>query len=292
MPAAMTTILVLHGPNMALKGLAALDAALEGRAEVLALELDTVQSNGEAGLVDALLARADEVDGVLVNPGVLAPAAWALAEALTLVGKPAVEVLLASPPAQRGPSALAGAVLAQVHDQGPDGYLAALEQLATHLGAGAAPAEDNDAAEDGEAGPRVATRRTGRSRTAGRRPPPAPPPLRSVKTLGRRAPEAAPPPPAASAKTLGRKDPQAAPAPVAVGLTREQVKKQLSARLKGTLSPAELATWARGEWTALQKGAPVEPGWRDRLDAVLLALMGAVRATDDVLLAQLARLEG
>jgi 3-dehydroquinate dehydratase-2 len=81
-------------------------------------------------------------------------------------------------------------------------------------------------------------------------------------------------------------------APLASGLTRAAVTKRLSARLAGTLSSAELATWARGEWTALQKGGPCEPGWRERLDGVLLTLMGAARASDDVLLAQLARLEG
>jgi hypothetical protein len=99
--------------------------------------------------------------------------------------------------------------------------------------------------------------------------------------------------PASGTKSLGRKGPAAAPAarPVA-GLTRDQVRKRLSARLAGTLSAAELSTWARAEWSALTRGGPCEPGWRDRLDAVLLTLMGSGKAGDDVLLAQLARLEG
>ena len=280
----MASILVLHGPNMTLKGVDALDDALQARAEELELTLTTLQANGEAGLLDALHAEADGVDGVLVNPGVLAPAAWALAEALSLLRKPAVEVLLEAPAAQRGPSALTGVVLAQVHGKGADGYLEALGRLKTRLGSGeAAPAGD-------EAAP-APVRRVGRARLLGKGPlPPPPPPTRTLKTLGKKpvtVPAPAPPP---AAKSLGRKV-AGAPAPAFAGLTREQVKKKLAARLAGTLSPAELATWARGEWSALQKGGPCEPGWKDRLDGVLLTLMGATRASDDLLLAQLAKLE-
>jgi 3-dehydroquinate dehydratase-2 len=317
----MATILVLHGPNMGLKGLEALDESLEERAEVLALSLLTAQSNGEAGLLDALLAEAGEVDGVLVNPGVLAPSAWALAEALTLLAKPAVEVLLTALPSGRGPSALAGAVLAQVHGEGPAGYLAGLERLAAQLGAGAAKAADDDdddavtaprpalrrpgvgraAAvepddEHDDEAPRPAVRRAGATRPAPPKPPtraPVPPPAaaRSAKTLGRKA---SPPPPAAApalGKSLGRRS-AASPAPAFAGLSRAAVKQRLEARLAGSLSPAELATWARGEWSALQKGGPCEPGWRDRLDAVLLTLMATGKGSDHLVLAQLARLDG
>jgi 3-dehydroquinate dehydratase-2 len=252
---------------------------------------------------------------------VLAPSAWGLAEALTLLAKPAVEVLLTALPAGRGPSALAGVVLAQVHGEGPAGYLAGLERLAAQV-AGKASADDEEeeeeeaaprptlrrpgasrtaaaseaGIEDEEAAPRPTVRRAGVSRPAAPKPPvrapvPAPAAARSTKTLGRKA---SPPPPAAAlaqGKSLGRRGP-ASPTPAFAGLSRAAVKQRLEARLAGTLSPTALATWARAEWSALQKGGPCEPGWRDRLDAVLLTMMGSDKAGDHLVLAQLARLEG
>ncbi len=80
------------------------------------------------------------------------------------------------------------------------------------------------------------------------------------KTLGRGAP---PPPP-------GTRRPGA-------GLTRAEVRARIADRLAGRLTPAGLATWARGEWVALQRGAAVEAGQRDQLEEVLQALFLAVQ---------------
>jgi 3-dehydroquinate dehydratase-2 len=75
------------------------------------------------------------------------------------------------------------------------------------------------------------------------------------KTLGRAAPEA----------PSGTRRPGA-------GLTRAEVRSRIAERLSGRLTPAGLATWARGEWVALQRGAAVEAGQRDQLEEVLQAL--------------------
>ena len=264
----MPTILVLHGPNMALKGVAAIDESLEARASELSVELSIVQSNAEGVLLDRLLEQREEIDGVIVNPGVLAPAAWALAEALALLKKPAVEVLLDA--STRGPSALTGVVMHQVHGQGTNGYVLALEHLVKALPA-TEPTEEGAVDE--------------------------PPPAIRGKTIGRKKPAAAEEPTERAQKTIGRR-PAAAEAPAPVksaapsGLTREEVRKRLSARLGGTLKSEELATWARAEWSALQKGGPCEEGQRELLDSVLLTMMAASRASEHVLLAQLAKLEG
>ena len=52
---------------------------------------------------------------------------------------------------------------------------------------------------------------------------------------------------------------------------------ELADRLAGRLTPAGLATWARGEWVALQRGAAVEAGQRDQLEEVLQALFLSVQ---------------
>lgn len=286
---AMPTILVLHGPNMTLKGVAAVDEALEARASELGLELFIVQSNSEGVLLDALIEQRAEVAGVIVNPGVLAPSSWALAEALALLEKPSVEVLLDN--ATRGPSALTGVVSHQVHDQGVNGYVLALERLAKAVPLPAEPAEQPEAPEDAAEAHAFAVS----GKTIGRKRPvtdaAASGPPRAQKTIGRKA---APPPssptgaPSTSTATASASaNTRAAPA----GLSREQVRTRLSARLGGTLPSEALATWARGEWAALQRGGPCEEGQRELLDSVLLTLMASSRASEHVLLAQLAKLQ-
>ncbi len=55
------------------------------------------------------------------------------------------------------------------------------------------------------------------------------------------------------------------------------MRAHIADRLAGRLSPAGLATWARGEWVTLQRGAAVEAGQRDQLEEVLQALFLAVQ---------------
>ncbi len=82
-----------------------------------------------------------------------------------------------------------------------------------------------------------------------------------------------------SGKTLGRAEPQPATGTrrPGAGLTRAEVRSRIADRLAGRLTPAGLATWARGEWVALQRGAAVETGQRDQLEEVLQALFLSVQ---------------
>jgi 3-dehydroquinate dehydratase-2 len=84
---------------------------------------------------------------------------------------------------------------------------------------------------------------------------------------------------AAAGKTLGRAVAEPAPGTrrPGTGLTRAEVRARIADRLAGRLTPAGLATWARGEWVALQRGAAVEAGQRDQLEEVLQALFLAVQ---------------
>jgi 3-dehydroquinate dehydratase-2 len=275
------TVLVLHGPNLPWLGQDDVDARLEARARALGAALDVVQANGEAGLIDALLEREGDYDAVLVNPGALAPTAWALAEALTLAKVPAVEVLLAKLPAARGASALAGAVTQQVHGLGHEGYLRALEALA-----GSRPSSAGDDDDEAEPSARVEARAgksIGRKGTA--------PPVvasRVEKRLGRGT-AAAPVEKRVGGKSVGRKSARE-PVESAAGLTRAKVREQLASRLARRQSPEALAAWARSEWSTLHAGGACEEGARELLDGVLLTLMAGSRASEDVLLAQLGKL--
>jgi 3-dehydroquinate dehydratase II len=103
----MTTILVLHGPNLGTLGrreptiygttsLAEINAALEDQANAWGWDIATLQSNHEGALIDALEERAGTIDGVLINPGALTHYGLSLRDALANVDVPIVEVHLSN----------------------------------------------------------------------------------------------------------------------------------------------------------------------------------------------------
>lgn len=243
-------VLVLHGPNLAALAEEQLDARLQARASELGVSLTIAQANGEEGLLDVLHAEARAHDAVLVNPGVLAPMAFALAEGLAQVGLPSVEVLLRKP---RASSALSGVVLRQVHGEGADGYVKALEQLV------------------GE-GVRTRGGGAGVKRAVGVK----------KKTLGRRA--------TVANKTLGRAAPRTTDKHARLAVTRAQVRDRIKERLRGVMTAEALAAWARDTWAGLQAGAASEPGAEALIEGVLLSLMTA-RTDDAGLISQMARLD-
>ncbi len=263
------SVLVLHGPNLSLLAAEEIDPRLEKRASELGVELILIQSNGEQGLLDALHEAAESVDGVLVNPGALAPIAYALAEGLQQAEVPVVEVLLKALPTERGPSALTGIARQQVHGLGVDGYLRGLELLVPE---GRQPHERTGEEEEEEA-PK-ASRAAGKS--IGRKPAVAAAPAVKGKTIGRGA--------QAEKKTV-------APALPTTMLTRTQVRDRVKQRLKGQETAEGLAQWARQTWSGLQRGAPCEAGAKETIENVLLTLMAGAKASDQILVAQMAKLD-
>lgn len=265
-------ILVLHGPPMSLtkvlgRSLESLDEALQQRATELGLSLECVHANGEAGLLEALLSAHQGLHGVIVNPGSLAPIAYALADALGALEVPAVEVQLGHETKSRGKSALRRVVDKQFHGHGVDGYFKA---LASFGGTDAAPV--TMAADETEE-PLASAPRAPNGKTIGR---------------AKSAPAAAP---AQGGKSIGRKPSGPAAPATTASITRALVRDQLTARLGKKLSGDELASWARTQWAALQRGASAEPGHQERLEEVLLLLSTSAKAGDHVLLAYAAKLE-
>ena len=309
-------VLVLHGPTLQFLGerqgdppgltLAEVDRRLAEKARALGHVLRTVQTNHEGALVDALWEQRTWAEGVVLNPGPLAPGSHVLRAAVSASRMPVVEVLLA--PAKGRAAAQRRSLLrdmcaAHVAGTGAEAYLEALERLSraasraaasrTAKTLGRAAGRDSKAPiRTAPAAPAPATRPAARA-TAPAPSTPQPPATRAGKTLGPvrdaapasgaettparaagRGAAGAPATPAGTGKTLGR----AAPAPPpgtrrpGAGLTRAEVRSRIAERLSGRLTPAGLATWARGEWVALQRGAAVEAGQRDQLEEVLQAL--------------------
>jgi len=282
-------VLVIHGPTLSFLGqrpgdppgltLAEVDRRLAERARALGHALRTLQSNHEGALVDALWEQRGWAEGVLLNPGPLALGSHVLRAAVAASRMPVVEVMLAPAKgraAMQRRSLLKDVCAAHVAGTGAEAYLEALERLARARGRAA--------------GARI-TKSLGRAAA-----PVAPAPAaraRGGKTLGparseplprsgapAEAPRSPGPSPGSPAtKTLGRAAPQSGAGPRApgAGLTRAEVRARIADRLAGRLTPAGLATWARGEWVALQRGAAVEAGQRDRLEEVLQALFLAVQ---------------
>ena len=148
----MTTILVLHGPNLNALGrrdrhhygvltLDEINRRIAGRAEALGVSVECFQSNHEGALVDRLQERAGSVEGVIINAGALTHYGLSLKDALTDLGVPVVEVHLSNIHAReewRRHSVLADTALGQIAGLGWRGYTAALEALVGIIGENAA----------------------------------------------------------------------------------------------------------------------------------------------------------
>ncbi|MEL6501880.1 MAG: type II 3-dehydroquinate dehydratase, partial [Cyanobacteria bacterium J06623_1] len=87
------SVLVLHGPNLNLLGLrepevygkttlAQIDDSLKLDAEKLQVGLDSLQSNHEGALVDAIHKARKQHQGILINPGAYTHTSVAIRDAL------------------------------------------------------------------------------------------------------------------------------------------------------------------------------------------------------------------
>ncbi len=146
----MKTILVLHGPNLNLLGvrepqvygsttLAQIDDRLKEEAKRLDLAIETLQSNHEGALIDALHQARENASGVIINPGGLTHTSVSLRDAIAASELPVVEVHLSNIFAReeyRRRSITADACVGIIAGFGWRSYLLALQTLAEKLNEG------------------------------------------------------------------------------------------------------------------------------------------------------------
>ena len=145
----MARLLLLHGPNLNLLGsrepavygrtsLAEIDGDLAARATAAGHQLDSLQSNSEAELVDRVQAAAhDGTAFILLNPAAFTHTSVALRDALAAVAIPFIEVHLSNPQARepfRHTSYFSDLAVGTVAGFGADSYRYALDAAIARLG--------------------------------------------------------------------------------------------------------------------------------------------------------------
>ena len=142
----MNRILVLQGPNLNMLGtrepeiygsetLDQIHAHIGRKALEQGLTVVFFQSNHEGELIDRLHER--DFDAAIVNAGGLTHTSVALRDALLSISRPFIEVHLTDPSKRepfRSVNFLHDIALESIVGHGADGYLMALESLATRLG--------------------------------------------------------------------------------------------------------------------------------------------------------------
>ena len=141
-------LLVIHGANLNLLGqrepeiygtatLADYVASVRAAAGPYGLEVESVQSNHEGDVVDAIHAARGRCDAILINPGAFTHYAWSIHDALSTFAGPVVEVHISNPNAReawRHTSVVAPVATGSIMGLGMHGYELAVHALARKLG--------------------------------------------------------------------------------------------------------------------------------------------------------------
>jgi 3-dehydroquinate dehydratase-2 len=137
----MAKILLINGPNLNLLGsrepelygattLADIEGQLIMQAKALGHELEAVQSNAEAELVDRIQAASGNTDFILINPGAFTHTSIALRDALLGVAIPFIEIHISNIHAReefRRQSYFSDVAAGVIAGLGPQGYALALQ---------------------------------------------------------------------------------------------------------------------------------------------------------------------
>lgn len=144
----MAKLLLLHGPNLNLLGsrepgvyghatLAEIDGDLIARASAAGHQLESLQSNSEAELVDRVQAAGrDGTAFILANPAAFTHTSVALRDALAAVAIPFIEIHLSNPHARepfRHASYFSDLAVGTIAGFGADSYRYALDAALARL---------------------------------------------------------------------------------------------------------------------------------------------------------------
>lgn len=144
MSTAVSTILLLSGPNLNLLGTrephiygsATLDdlvTAATAEASTLGMDLHHLQSNHEGDLVDEIHAARGEMAGLVINAGAFTHYSWAIHDALASFAGPVIELHISNPGARedfRHDSVITPVATAVIAGLGAAGYPLAMRAMA------------------------------------------------------------------------------------------------------------------------------------------------------------------
>jgi 3-dehydroquinate dehydratase-2 len=144
---ALSSVLILNGPNLNLLGSrepdiygsATLNDHLASATAVATLHgvtIQSMQSNSESEIVDAVHAAAGAYDAIVINAGAFTHYSWALHDALRSFKGHKIEVHLSNPSAReefRHVSVLAGVVDGSISGFGGLSYVLAIHALVAML---------------------------------------------------------------------------------------------------------------------------------------------------------------
>ncbi|MCE5287347.1 MAG: type II 3-dehydroquinate dehydratase [Pelosinus sp.] len=145
-------ILVLHGPNINMLGkrepeiygkmtLEAINSQIKKRAEEIGVYVDTLQTNHEGVMVDAIQQSVGKYQCIVINPAAFTHYSIAVRDAIAAVAVPAIEVHLSNIYRReefRHHSVTAPVCYGQISGLGVQGYLLALEAAAQLINGGEA----------------------------------------------------------------------------------------------------------------------------------------------------------
>ncbi len=147
MSEAKNRVLVIHGPNLNMLGrrepeiygsttLAQIDESIKTEAMCLGLIAESLQSNHEGVIVDAIQNAPQSYAGLIINAAAFTHYSIAIRDALSAVELPAIEVHLSNIHKReefRHHSVIAPVVVGQICGFGADSYLVAVNALARVL---------------------------------------------------------------------------------------------------------------------------------------------------------------
>ncbi|HNY64466.1 MAG TPA: type II 3-dehydroquinate dehydratase [Deltaproteobacteria bacterium] len=142
-------VLMINGPNLNLLGtrekgvygietLSGIEERVRARAAELGVELDTFQSNHEGEIIERIHgARAQGIEGILLNPGGYTHSSVAIRDALLAVEVPFIEIHISNVSARepfRQKNLFSDIAMGSITGLGGLGYILGLEALHELLG--------------------------------------------------------------------------------------------------------------------------------------------------------------
>lgn len=143
-------LVLLHGPNLNLLGqrephvygsatLADYEALVTTAASAAGMTVESLQTNHEGVLVDAIHGARGRAAAIIINPGAFTHYAWSIHDALAAFDGPVIEVHISNPNARepwRHTSVVAPVATGTIAGLGTHGYELAVQAVARRLGLG------------------------------------------------------------------------------------------------------------------------------------------------------------